>query len=81
MAFYAVARAERRLAGDRINQLSRDFVAAQQRTIQELGVRSWQDVPLDLRNKLLNDYKKALSEVQVYHAGSIRPSQQIPYGR
>lgn len=81
VGFVALARAENRLARERITQLSHDFVAAQQQVMQQFNTRNWNDVPIELRNKLLNGYKKALSEVQVYAPGVLRPSQQIPYGR
>lgn len=82
-AYMALARNERIAAGNRINQISLAFVKSQQDVVKQLGVRSWQDVPLELRNKLLDGYKRAIADVSagIYHAGSLRPSQEIPYGR
>jgi hypothetical protein len=82
-AYMALARNERLAAGERINQISREFVQHQQDVIRQLRVASWAQVPAELRTKLLNGYKAAIDEVSkgVYHAGSLRPSQQIPYGR
>ena len=76
-----VARAEKRLAGDRITQISNEFVAAQRELMQRFGVSQFSQVPAEPRLALLNAYKKAIAEVQVYHAGTIQPSKQIPYGR
>jgi hypothetical protein len=81
--FVAISRAERRLAADRINEISRAFVATQKQVEQQLGVSSWQQVPSDLRAKLVKGYTDAIHEVSagIYHAGSLQPSKQIPYGR
>jgi hypothetical protein len=81
VAWREIARQERILAGDRINQISRQFVATQQEVMRQYRVSSWAQVPSDVRNKLLNGYKAAIADVQVYHAGSLQPSKQIPYGR
>lgn len=82
-AYLALARNERIAAGERINQISREFVAHQRELVRQLGVTGWLQVPSDLRNKLVNGYKAAIAEVSkgIYHAGSLRPSQQLPYGR
>lgn len=82
-AYFALARNERIAAGERINQISREFVATQANVVKQLGVPNWQHVPAELRNKLLNGYKAAIAEVssRIYHAGSLRPSQSLPYGR
>lgn len=76
-----MARQEKRLAGERITQISNEFVAAQRELMRQFGVAQFSQVPSEPRLKLLDAYKKAIADVQVYHAGSIRPSQQIPYGR
>lgn len=71
-------------AGERANRISREFVAAQQNIMKQLGVGRWDDVPADLRTKLVNGYKKKITEVYsttVPLAGTIRPSQSLPYGR
>lgn len=71
-------------AGERANKISREFVAAQQNVMKQFGVSRWDDVPADLRTKLVNGYKKKISEVYsttVPLAGTIRPSQSLPYGR
>lgn len=71
-------------AGERANRISREFVAAQQAIMKQLRVARWDDVPQDIRTKLVNGYKKQISEVYstfVPLAGTIRPSQTLPYGR
>lgn len=71
-------------AGERANRVSREFVATQQAVMKQLRVSKWEDVPSDVRTKLVNGYKKAITEVYstaVPLAGTIRPSQAIPYGR
>lgn len=71
-------------AGERANRISREFVAAQQATMKQLRVSRWDDVPADIRNRLVNGYKKAITDVYstaVPLPGTFRPSQQIPYGR
>lgn len=71
-------------AGERANRISREFVAAQQAVMKQLRVSRWDDVPADVRTKLLNGYKKEIAGVYstaVPLAGTIRPSQAIPFGR
>lgn len=53
--------------GERSNQLSLNFVKAQQALQQKTGARTWQDVPEGPRTKLIADYKQAL--VELYKAG------------
>jgi hypothetical protein len=74
---------EYRTAGEAINQVSREFAATQKQVMEQLRVRSWDQVPAEQRNKLVNGYKAKIAEISssIYHAGSLRPSQQIPYGR
>jgi hypothetical protein len=69
--------------GERANQISRQFVATQQQVIKQYGGSRWEDVPADLRNKLVNGYKAAIQKVYAFQPiqGTVRPSQQIPYGR
>jgi hypothetical protein len=86
-ALYAMGRIQQLrnvAAGERANRVSREFVAAQQAVMKQLRVARWEDVPSDIRTKLVNGYKKAITEVYssaVPLAGTIRPSQSIPYGR
>ncbi len=71
-------------AGERANRISREFVAAQQAVMKQLRVARWADVPTDIATKLVNGYKRAITETYstvVPLAGSIRPSQTLPYGR
>lgn len=71
-------------AGERANRVSREFVATQQAVMKQLRVSKWEDVPSDVRNKLVAGYKKAITDVYstaVPLAGTIRPSQSMPYGR
>lgn len=68
--------------GDRANAISRQFVATQQQVIKQYGGSRWEDVPLDIRTKLVNGYKAAIQTVYSgVHTGVFAPSQQIPYGR
>lgn len=68
--------------GDRANAISRQFVATQQQVIKQYGGSRWEDVPLDIRTKLVNGYKAAIAKVYSgVHTGVFAPSQQIPYGR
>jgi hypothetical protein len=86
-ALYAMGRlgqARNVAAGERANQISRTFAAAQQDTMKAVGASRWEDVPLDLRTKLVNGYKKEIQNVYstaIPLAGTIRPSQALPYGR
>jgi len=71
-------------AGERANRISREFVATQQKVMQQFRVARWEDVPADVRTKLVSGYKKAIADVYstaVPLAGTIRPSQSLPYGR
>lgn len=71
-------------AGERANRISREFVSAQQTVMKQLRVSSWDQVPADIRNKLVAGYKKAIADTYatvVPLAGTIRPSQTLPYGR
>lgn len=83
VAWREIARHERIAAGERINQISQQFVRTQGELMKQFGVSSWLQVPAEPRTKLLNGYKAAIAEVNagIYHAGSLKPSQQIPYGR
>lgn len=74
---------EYRTAGEAINQVSREFAQTQQQVISQLRVRTWQEVPLEQRTQLVNAYKAKIAEISqsIYHAGSLQPSKQIPYGR
>jgi len=68
--------------GERANQISRQFVVTQQQVIKQYGGSRWEDVPLDIRTKLVNGYKAAIAKVYSgVHTGVFAPSQQIPYGR
>lgn len=49
--------------GERINELSRNFVEAQGALMRKTGARSWHEVPQGPRDKLLADYKAALQEL------------------
>lgn len=82
-AYMALARNERKSAGERINEISREFAEHQAEVVKQLRVANWQAVPAELRTKLVNGYKAAITEVAsgIYQQGSLRPSQQIPYGR
>lgn len=86
-ALYAmgkIGQARNVAAGERANRISRQFVDTQRAVMKQLGVRSWEAVPSELRTKLLNGYKAEIARVYttaVPLAGSIRPSQALPYGR
>lgn len=49
--------------GERINNLSREFVAAQQQMAAEYRVAHFGDVPAEARNRLLAGYKTALARL------------------
>lgn len=84
-AIFAMGEVAKRLdvaLGERANAISRQFVATQQQVIKQYGGSRWEDVPVDLRTKLVNGYKAAIAKVYSgVHTGVFAPSQQIPYGR
>jgi hypothetical protein len=79
--------------GERANRITAAFAKTQDDVIaQATGRRPrsdaerahlWQSVPSDLRTKLVKGYKDAIAKVYAFQPiqGTIRPSQQIPYGR
>lgn len=84
-ALYAmgrIAQAHNVALGEKANRISREFVSAQQSVQKQLRVARWEDVPSDIRTKLVNGYKKQIADLYAsYRPGSIAPSQQLPYGR
>lgn len=68
--------------GERANGISRQFVQTQAAVMKNYRAGRWEDVPLDVRTKLVNGYKAAIAKVYSgIHTGVIAPSRQIPYGR
>lgn len=49
--------------GDRVNELSRNFVEAQRALMHKTGASSWGQVPQGPREKLLAEYKAAIVEL------------------
>lgn len=49
--------------GERVNELSRNFVDAQRALMHKTGAQTWQQVPQGPRDKLLAEYKAALAEM------------------
>jgi hypothetical protein len=66
--------------GDKINRISRAFVAAQGELIRRTGVKSWQQVPEGPRTKLLAEYKAALTHV-AQNPGLARFEKTPTFGR
>lgn len=82
-AIYAMQKIGERMDlndGAKINAISQQFAHTQAEIAKKYG-GSWQRVPEDVRTKLVNGYKKAISDVTAYRRGTLRPSQAIPYGR
>lgn len=52
------------------NQLSVQFVAAQNKLIQESGGKTWMDVPESARTRLLSDYKAGLTRIAQVRAAT-----------
>jgi hypothetical protein len=48
--------------GERVNALSREFVALQQQLAKEYGVDSFSQVPAEARNRALEGYKQAIAK-------------------
>jgi hypothetical protein len=66
--------------GEKINRISLQFAQTQKEVAAKYGGR-WEAVPPEIRNKLVNGYKKAITDVTAYRRGTLRPSEAIPYGR
>lgn len=63
------------------NQLSVQFVQAQNKLIQESGGKTWMDVPESARTRLLNDYKAGLQRIaQVRAATTVQYSNRYRKG-
>lgn len=56
-----IAKSGKRALGERINQLSYRFVETQNALIKQFRGTHWSDVPEQVRNKAVADYKKLLS--------------------
>jgi hypothetical protein len=85
-AIYAMQQIAKTLilsAGEAANRVSREYAAAQTATMKQFGVKEFSLVPAEIRTKLVNAYKRELANVYAFRPlpGTIRPSQQIPYGR
>lgn len=82
-AIYAMQKIGERMDrsdGEKINAISLQFAHTQSEVAKQYGGK-WANVPEDVRTKLVNGYKKAISDVTAYRRGTLRPSLAIPYGR
>lgn len=66
----AIAKKRQVALGERLNAISREFVSLQRKVQLELGVRDWQDVPADVRNRAVGDYKRAIGTASAQGQGS-----------
>lgn len=65
-----VARNQRLKLGERLNEISREFVRLQAAIKQRVGAREWMDVPAEVRKKALADYQRALGTATAQAQGS-----------
>lgn len=80
-AMAVIAKQTRLSAGEAANRVSREFAATQASVAKQFG--SWDAVPKNIRDRLVSGYKKEIANVYAFRpiAGTLRPSQSIPYGR
>lgn len=65
-----VAKNQRLKLGDRLNAISREFVNQQNAIIVKLRARSWDEVPKEVRDKAVANYKRALGTATAQAQGS-----------
>lgn len=63
--------------GDKLNAISNRFVETQRQLIAAFRGRSWADVPADVREKALRDYKRAISTASAQGRGSANVTRPV----
>lgn len=75
----AIARNQRVKLGDRLNAISNQFLNLQHQVMAKYGVRSWDQVPPEVRNRAVADYKRALGTATAQAQGSAIVGQRESY--
>lgn len=65
-----VARSQQLKLGDRVNEISREFIRQQATLIKQAGARSWSGVPQAVRDRAVANYQRALGTATAQAQGS-----------